>query len=200
MRRWTTRSARFRRPATDVTVTFSTLGVFTRCASGRCGGRQCVRPGGVIRLSSPPASRSVSALRFPRRRHAAIVDDRHIDLLRRGVKTIETRLYRHRRLPYNRIRAGDVVFFKPAGGEVFGSADVVRIRQYDNLTPEDVRRIRRRYNHAVCAEPEYWAERLEARFAVLIWLNGFRKTRRAPNVPRQYGSGWLILRSPAFRE
>ena len=151
-------------------------------------------------MSSPAASHSVSALRFPRRRHAAIVNARHIDLLRSGVKTIEMRLYRHRRLPYNRIRVGDVVFFKPVGGRVFGSANVVRIRQYDNLTPDDVRRIRRRYNHAVCAEPQYWAERSEARFAVLIWLDQFRKARRAPSVPRQYGSGWLILRTPAFRE
>ena len=72
---------------------------------------------------------------------------------------------------------------------------MVRIRQYENLTPADVRRIRQLYNHAVCAEPAYWASKRAARYAVLIWLAQLRRTRAAPPIPRPYGSGWLILRS-----
>ncbi|MCH7873111.1 MAG: ASCH domain-containing protein [Planctomycetes bacterium] len=130
-----------------------------------------------------------------RRRHAAIVDGRHAELLRAGIKTIETRIYRHKRLPYGRIRVGDLIYFKLTGGEVFGSTKVVRIRQFENLTPAHVRRIRQRYNHAVCAEPAYWAAKRSARYAVLIWLQELRRTRTAPRIPRQYGNGWLILRS-----
>lgn len=55
-----------------------------------------------------------------------------------GEKTIESRWYQSRRAPWDRAHAGDTVYFKNSGEPVTLKAEVKRVLQYDNLTPERV--------------------------------------------------------------
>jgi hypothetical protein len=67
------------------------------------------------------------------------------------------------------------------------------VRQFDNLTPPTIDAIRQRYNRGILAPAAYWDARRNCRFAVLIWLGPLvRQALRRP-VPRQYGTGWLLL-------
>lgn len=125
--------------------------------------------------------------------HVAIVNRGMIEPLLRGGKSVESRLSRTRRPPYGRIRAGDTVYFKAAGGPVFGRARVRGVEQFAGLTPPGVAELARRYGPRTCAPPGYWRRRRACRYATLIWLGPVRRTRSAPRVARQFGSAWIAL-------
>jgi hypothetical protein len=127
------------------------------------------------------------------RDHAAIVTADIAGSLRAGLKTIESRFSHSRRPPFGRVAPGDVIHFKLAGGPVFATARAAAVWQFEGLTPATVRGLRRRYGPAVCAAPAYWRRRLTARYAVLIWLSHLSPGRRRRPIPRQYGSGWVLL-------
>lgn len=124
--------------------------------------------------------------------HVAIIHARYARALLSGRKRIESRLYRTRRVPLDRIRSGERVVFKVSSGPILGVARVLRVEQYAGLRPEDVDALRARYNGQIGAPAGYWREKRGASFGVLIWVG---RLRAAPpvRVPRQHGSGWVIL-------
>ena len=67
--------------------------------------------------------------------HVAIVRKswKLTDKILSGQKTIESRWYASRRAPWNRIRAGETVYFKNSGEPVTIKADVEKVLQFDNL-------------------------------------------------------------------
>lgn len=125
--------------------------------------------------------------------HAAIVDARAAGGLLDGRKRLESRFARQRRLPYGRISAGDEIYFKVSGSAVIGRSSVLRVREFDNLTPTAITAIRRRYNHTILAPSAYWHARRDCRFGVLIWLGPFVQQVIRRRIPRQYGAGWVLL-------
>jgi len=62
-----------------------------------------------------------------------------------GKKSIESRWYKSRRAPWDRIRKGDMVYFKNSGELVSIKAKVRKVMQFSNLTQPKVRRILDRY-------------------------------------------------------
>ena len=58
-----------------------------------------------------------------------------------GEKTIESRWYMARYPPWNRIYAGDIVYFKDSGEPVTARAEVSKVLQFRDLTPRKVREI-----------------------------------------------------------
>jgi hypothetical protein len=125
--------------------------------------------------------------------HAAIVDSRLAGSLLDGRKRLESRFARHRRLPYGRVSAGDEIYFKLTGGGVIGRCSALRVRQFDNLTPAAIDAIRQRYNQAILAPAAYWHTRRHCRFGVLIWLGPLMRQPPRYRIPRQYGTGWVLL-------
>lgn len=125
--------------------------------------------------------------------HVAIVDRLTVRHLLVGHKRIESRFLATKRPPYDRVKSGDRVYFKLAGGSVIGSSTVTRVRQYADLTPAAIIRLRRRYNHLINAEPSYWQARLRCRYGLLLWITAPIRPATAMHVPRQYGNGWLVL-------
>lgn len=68
--------------------------------------------------------------------HLAILNPswKLLDKIINRQKTIESRRYKTRRDPWNKIQAGDTVFFKDAGKPVTLKAQVSKVIQYDHLT------------------------------------------------------------------
>jgi len=125
--------------------------------------------------------------------HVAIVDARAAQGLLKGRKRVESRFARRRRLPYGRISVGDLVYFKLSGGTIIGHSTALRVHQFDQLTPGAIDRLRCRFNRRIHAPASYWQARRHCRYGVLIWLSGFTARLTALAVPRQYGSGWVLL-------
>ena len=58
-----------------------------------------------------------------------------------GRKIIESRWYKTKYPPFERIKAGDIVYFKDSGEPVTIKAEVSDVKQFSDLTPEKVRKI-----------------------------------------------------------
>ncbi len=127
------------------------------------------------------------------RRHVAIISADLADPLLSGRKRIESRLSRRRRVPFGRVRRGDLIYFKLVAGEIIGRSRVARVLHLVDLTPRRLDDLRRRYGPAIAAPADYWQQRRDCRFGVLIWLAGLEPAWHPPRVARQYGNGWIVL-------
>ena len=58
-----------------------------------------------------------------------------------GEKTIESRWYKTKHIPWNRIRAGDTLYFQNAGEPVYVKSKVKKVIQIAHLTPEKTKKI-----------------------------------------------------------
>lgn len=62
-----------------------------------------------------------------------------------GEKTIESRWYKNKYTPWDRIQKEDVVYFKNSGEPVSAMAIVADVLQFSNLNPEKVKNILAEY-------------------------------------------------------
>ncbi len=62
-----------------------------------------------------------------------------------GEKTIETRWYKTKARPWDRVFPGDRIFFKDSGEPVTIVARVKKVEQYENLTPKKVVKLLSKY-------------------------------------------------------
>ena len=62
-----------------------------------------------------------------------------------GQKVIESRWYKNKYRPWNRIEAGDIIYFKDSGEPISIKAKVKKVLQFENLTPKKVREVLNKY-------------------------------------------------------
>lgn len=83
--------------------------------------------------------------------HIAILDKKRklLQKIVSGEKTIESRWYLSKRVPWGRIKAGEKVYFKESGEPVHVSTTVSEVMQF-YLPCEDVRGLVEKYGPAIC--------------------------------------------------
>jgi len=67
-----------------------------------------------------------------------------------GQKTIESRWYQSKRAPWDRITAGDTIYFKNSGEMVTAKATVAKVLQYTIADIVDAEKIVRQYGKHSC--------------------------------------------------
>lgn len=103
-------------------------------------------------------------------------DDLLGDILK-GQKTIESRWYKHKIAPWDRIQFGDTIYFKESGQPVTARATVSRVLAYDQLDQGKIEKIIREYGsqiapHSTQKELDNWARELAGKnYCLLIFLN-----------------------------
>jgi len=107
--------------------------------------------------------------------HLAIMNPRLalIPKILSGLKTIESRWYKNRIAPWDRIKPGDTVFFKDAGKLVIAKATVRHVLQkkIDSIT--EGLDLARKYNNDLCFTESAFLETawLKAKhYAILVFL------------------------------
>ena len=72
--------------------------------------------------------------------HIAIMKKswKFIDKILTGEKTIESRWYTSRRVPWNRIKKGETIYFKDSGEPVTIKAEADKVLQFSDLTPKTI--------------------------------------------------------------
>ncbi|MDE1970446.1 MAG: hypothetical protein KGI50_02595 [Patescibacteria group bacterium] len=88
-----------------------------------------------------------------------------------GEKSIESRWYRTKRTPWNRIKKGDAVFFKNSGAPVLARADVCDIMQFVIRGACDAEDIILNYGKEICLvenDPSLW--HAIPRYCILVRL------------------------------
>lgn len=62
-----------------------------------------------------------------------------------GEKKIESRWYKNKAVPWGKIQAGDVIYFKNSGEPVIVNAKVTKVLSFGNLNPHKIREILNKY-------------------------------------------------------
>lgn len=122
--------------------------------------------------------------------HVAIMSKRFGDLIAKilsGEKKIESRWSINKIAPWNKVHAGDTVYFKNSGELVTAMASVTKVLQFENLNPDKVREILTKWPLV-----DYgWAK--NKKYCSLIWLKNSRRVRSFKINKSGFGSAaaWL---------
>ena len=132
--------------------------------------------------------------------HVAIMNKKLglIDHILSGQKTIETRWYKNKSAPYDKITSGDTIYFKNSGGPVCASAKVCRVEQFSNLNIKLVQKIVDQYGAKGLIDIQNknvasWAQ--DKRYAILIWLKDTKNLEPFLINKKGFGFGcaWITI-------
>ena len=116
-----------------------------------------------------------------------------------GEKRIESRWLKSRSEPWDRIKPGDVVYFKNSGDPVSIKTEVRKALQFPDLNPRKVRELLVYYgkDDGIDVEdiPKYFEMFQNKRYCMLIFLQNPQKIRPFQINKKGYGatSAWLSL-------
>lgn len=65
-----------------------------------------------------------------------------------GEKTVESRWYKSKYAPWDRIKSGDIIYFKDSSEPVTVKAKVTKVLQFDNLNSQKTEQILAKYGKA----------------------------------------------------
>jgi hypothetical protein len=125
--------------------------------------------------------------------HLAVFNQPYLDFVLEGRKTVESRFSAVRCPPYQRVKTGDVLLLKPAGGPIVGLCLVQHVWFY-TLDRTSWRDVRRTFARELCAQdPEFWRAREHAQFATLMRVT--KPTMiQAVECEKRDRRGWVVLR------
>lgn len=124
--------------------------------------------------------------------HVAILKRPYLKLILSGRKTVESRLTRNTPPPYDAIQTGERIFLKASSGPFMATALAGTIEQHSNLTPADIKILRKRLDPAVCGNDEYWQMKRESRFAVFVQLTHVEPIEVGPAYPKSMRA-WHVV-------
>jgi ASC-1-like (ASCH) protein len=124
--------------------------------------------------------------------HLVILKKPYLDAILAGRKTIESRFTRTRHYFFGQVQAGDRLFLKVSSGAVCAVATVAAVKYFENLTPEQMGDIKRRYNHYIQADEQYWQSKADCRFGFLARLEnvGLIEPRQ---ISKKDWRAWVVL-------
>jgi ASC-1-like (ASCH) protein len=123
--------------------------------------------------------------------HLAVCIEPFLRYILDGQKTIESRFSSMRCAPYERVKLGDVVLLKKAGGPVVGLCQIASVRFYQ--LEEDSWREIKTFATEICAEdPTFWEAREDASFATLMRIKHVQAINPI-KVEKKDRRGWVVL-------
>jgi hypothetical protein len=114
-------------------------------------------------------------------------------------KTIESRWYQAKRAPWDKVRAGDAVYFKDSGGPIIARAKVAQVMQFEMGSLADARRICDAYGKEICLindDPASW--KALPKYCILMRLKDPRAVRKPFLINKEgFGSAaaWICVKS-----
>lgn len=116
-----------------------------------------------------------------------------------GEKTIESRWYKTKYPPYNKIKIGDIIYFKDSGEPVRIKAEVSDVKQFSILTPIKVREILNEYGERDGIEKqrldEFFNIFKDKKYCILIFLRNPVSIEPFNVNKKGYGSmaSWICI-------
>jgi len=124
--------------------------------------------------------------------HLVILKKSYLEAILGGRKTIESRLSKTRHSPFGQVRAGDKLFLKQSSGPVCAIATAAAVKKYENLTPEQIFKLKERYNDQIKGSDEYWQSKMGCKFAFLVWLEDV-KSIEPVRINKKDWRAWVVL-------
>lgn len=98
-----------------------------------------------------------------------------------GEKTIESRWYQHKSVPWQSIESGDTVYFKNSSEPVSARSKVQKIKRYEGLTPDKITELLRKYGKddgiGISQIPIYYQKFKDKKYCLLIFLEKVEKVK-----------------------
>mgnify|MGYP001592671708 CR=1 FL=1 len=117
----------------------------------------------------------------------------------RGEKTIESRWYKQQYPPWNKIKAGETIYFKDSGEPVTLKARVEKIVQFENLNENKVKKILENYGEEDGIEEQditkFFNLFKDKKYCILIYLKDPKKIPPFNINKKGFGamSAWLCI-------
>ena len=124
--------------------------------------------------------------------HLVILKKHYLDAILAGQKRIESRFTRTKHYAFRRVLAGDKLFLKESSGPVCATATVEAVKNFENLTPEQIAEIKQQYNHYIIGSDEYWQSKSDCRFGFLVWLEDV-KSIEPVRINKKDWRAWVVL-------
>jgi len=124
--------------------------------------------------------------------HLVILKRPYLDAILAGRKRIESRFLRSKGHAFGKVQPGDRLFLKVSSGCVCGVATVSSVKNFENLTPQRIVELKRRYNRDIGGSDEYWASKADCRLGFLVWLKDARPIEPVW-INKKDWRAWVIL-------
>lgn len=122
-----------------------------------------------------------------------------IDKILSGRKTIESRWYKAKKVPWGKIKRGDTVYFKNSGESVTAKADVSSTFQFEELTPKKVKGILDRQGRELGISKEnfsgFYKRFKDKRYCILIFLENPQRIKPFKIDKKGFGAmaSWICV-------
>ena len=116
-----------------------------------------------------------------------------------GEKKIESRWYNNRYSPWDKIKKGDVVYFKNSGEPITIKAEIDKVIQYENLTRIKVKEILNEYGRkdglGINDIPKFYKLFKNKKYCILVFLKNPKSIKPFDIVKTGFGmmSAWLCV-------
>lgn len=116
-----------------------------------------------------------------------------------GQKTIESRWYSQKRAPWDKIKKGEIIYFKNSGEPVLAKAEVKRVMQFSELNPVKVKNILRKYGKNIGIDKKGAAEfarKFRAKkYCILVFLKNPKKVKPFKINKKGFGAmaSWITV-------
>ena len=87
---------------------------------------------------------------------------------------------------------GDKLFLKISSGPVCAVATAAAVKNFENLTPEQIIEIKQQYNHLIGGADEHWQNRADCKFGFLVWLKDVRAIEPV-RIHKKDWRAWVVL-------
>lgn len=132
--------------------------------------------------------------------HVAIMNKKmgYIESIVNCTKVIESRWYKNKIAPWNRIVSGDEIYFKDSGMPVTAKATVQEIIQIDNLNEDKFKYIVKKYGDLIQLKDRTYSDYYKSKnYVILIFLKNPEYLEESFNISKQgYGNAcaWICVR------
>ena len=124
--------------------------------------------------------------------HLVILKKPYLAAILAGRKRIESRFTKTRRSPFGQVCVGDKLLFKQSGGPVCARATVAAVKNFENLTPEQIIKLKERYNRHIGGGSEYWQSRADCAYGFLVWLDDIKRIEPV-RIRKKDWRAWVVL-------
>lgn len=124
--------------------------------------------------------------------HLVILKKPYLNMILEGRKRIELRLTKRRQHGFGRVSPGDRLFLKISSGPVCATAVAADVKTFENLTPNKIVEIKRKYNTDIGGPDEHWQSKMDCTFCLLVWLKDVRAIDPV-RIHKKDWRAWVVL-------
>lgn len=116
-------------------------------------------------------------------------------------KTIESRWYKNKSAPWNKIKPGELIYFKDSGNPITLKTTVKKIIQIENLTPKKVKEILNKYakDDGITKKEiqKFYKLFKDKKYCILIFLKNPKKIKPFNINKSGFGimSAWISIKN-----